>query len=55
MPPAIRTPANYTLSAMIAMLICGTLYALVCIFGYFDFGSTKLHGNSILLMYNPLK
>lgn len=36
-------------------MVCYTLYILVCIFGYFDFGSKNLSGKSILKMYKPLK
>ncbi|KPA78823.1 putative mitochondrial amino acid permease (AAT1.1) [Leptomonas pyrrhocoris] len=53
--PEIRTTKNYTWSALIGMLICGTLYILVCVFGYFDFGSENLLGKSLLLMYHPLE
>lgn len=52
--PELRTTRNYTWSAIIAMILCGTLYTLVCIFGYFDFGSAKLMGKSLLLMYDPV-
>lgn len=55
MRPEIRTTRNYTWAAFIGMLICGILYLLVCIFGYFDFGSKYLRNQSILLMYDPLK
>lgn len=55
MSPEIRNTRNYTVSAIIGMLVTYIIYALVAIFGYFDFGSTRISGNSILLMYNPLK
>lgn len=55
MRPEIRNPLNYTVSATIGMLLCGILYVLVCVFGYFDFGSKAIKGNSLLLMYNPLR
>lgn len=54
MRPELRTPRNFTYAATIGMLICGTLYLLVCVFGYFDFGAAKLQDKSILLMYKPL-
>lgn len=54
MPRERRSVKNFTLASLIGMLICGILYLMVCIFAYFDFGSAKLQGNSILLMYNPL-
>ncbi|EPY19557.1 amino acid permease [Strigomonas culicis] len=54
MRPEVRTVRNYTYASTIGMLICGSLYVLVSIFGYFDFGSEKLSSSSILLMYNPL-
>ncbi|KPA78822.1 amino acid permease (AAT1.2) [Leptomonas pyrrhocoris] len=53
--PEIRTTKNYTWSALIGVLICGVLYILVCVFGYFDFGSKNLLGKSLLLMYHPLE
>lgn len=37
------------------MFISYTLFQLVSIFGYFDFGSKNLAGKSILKMYKPLK
>jgi amino acid permease len=52
--PEIRTTKNYTWSAFIGMMLCGILYVLVCVFGYFDFGSKNLLGKSLLLMYDPL-
>lgn len=54
MRPEVRTTNNYTLAATLGMILCGTLYVLVCIFGYFDFGSDKLGNKSILLMFDPL-
>ncbi|CAM42624.1 amino acid permease [Leishmania braziliensis MHOM/BR/75/M2904] len=51
--PEIRTAKNYTLAAFIGMMMCGTLYLLVAVFGYLDFGSKNLLGKSLLLMFNP--
>ena len=53
--PEIRTTKNYTWAAFIGMLLCGTLYVMVCVFGYFDFGSRNLLGKSLLLMFHPLE
>ncbi|CBZ29237.1 amino acid permease [Leishmania mexicana MHOM/GT/2001/U1103] len=53
--PEIRTSKTFTMSAFIGMMLCGTLYVLVSVFGYFDFGSKKLLGKSLLLMFNPLE
>ncbi|GET91179.1 amino acid permease [Leishmania tarentolae] len=55
MRPEVRTTKNYTLAALIGMLLCGTLYVLVSVFGYFDFGTKNLQGKSLLLMFNPLE
>ncbi|KPI83170.1 amino acid permease (AAT11) [Leptomonas seymouri] len=51
----LRTTRNYTWAAFIGMVLCGTLYVLVCVFGYLDFGSKHLMGKSLLLMYHPLE
>ncbi|AYU81385.1 amino acid permease [Leishmania donovani] len=53
--PEIRTTKSFTLSAFIGMMLCGTLYVLVSVFGYFDFGSKNLLGKSLLLMFNPFE
>lgn len=50
----MRTTRNYMWAALIGMTICGTLYAMVCFFGYVDFGSAQLQNKSMLLMYRPL-
>lgn len=54
MSPEVRNTWNYTMAATIGMVLSGMLYVLVCVFGYFDFGSKYLKGQSILLMYDPL-
>ncbi|EPY32169.1 amino acid permease [Angomonas deanei] len=54
MRPEVRSVKNFTIASFIGMMICGTLYVLVSVFGYFDFGSEDLASNSILRMYNPL-